>query len=68
MCHERIDIDRQVDGRAALWVLLIFLFCCIGVAPAATVVPEDAAAFDLKEISTFDVPDAEKSSWPLSAP
>ncbi len=63
MCHERIDIDRRVDGRAALWVLLIFLLCGIGIAPAATVVPEDAAAFDLKEISTFDVPDAEKSSF-----
>ena len=63
MCHERIDIDRRVDGRAALWVLPILLSCAIGIAGAATVVPEDAAAFDLKEISTFDVPDAEKSSF-----
>ncbi len=67
MCHERADSDRRVNERGSLRVLLIFLFCGIGIAGAATVVPEDAAAFDLKEISTFDVRDAEKSSFHFGA-
>lgn len=57
MCPERVDRNRWADGEIALRGLLILLFCGIDIA-AAIEVPKDAAAFDLKEISAFDVPDA----------
>jgi hypothetical protein len=60
MCHKRVDRNRQTHGGIVLRCLVILWFCGIDIAGAIEV-PKDAAAFDLKEISAFDAPDAVKT-------
>ncbi len=77
MCLKRADLNRRIGGRTARWVLLTLLFCGIGIAtatkleaspgPTATSIPKDAAVFDLKEISTFDAPDAVRTRFLFGA-
>ncbi len=65
MCQERANISERLRCRAGLRWLLVLLLCVsfiaatMGAEPSSP--PTDAAAFELKEISTFDAPDVVRS-------